>query len=156
VRDLVPVVPDSTAPRRLSNHTGVLAEPSLRKRLPDEAGVGTAGSDLVRLDDSVPGVEERGSARLQLEAVKDKLHRQRVAVLGDERGGLASRIERLLRGLEVVVVGLGSVRRREERGGEAVLLHEALRHDEQELGPDLADGVDTPVSGLLSAGDSAN
>jgi hypothetical protein len=71
--------------------------------------------------------------------------RKRVAVLGDE--GLLSRA-----GAVEVAGGDGAVgggRGREEVVREAVLLDQALRDDPEDLRPDLADGVDTEVTGLV-------
>jgi hypothetical protein len=88
--------------------------------------------------------DARRPAGLELHAVHDELDGKRVAVLGDERlGERPGRVE--LGRRSVVVVWLGRVGRREEGRREAVLGNEVLGHDEQELGPDLADRVNAKV-----------
>ena len=71
-------------------------------------------------------------------------------MLGDERERRAVRGVRAL----AVEVALGDRAIRERLGreevvDEAVLLDEALGDDPEDLRPDLADGVDTPVAGLV-------
>ena len=71
-------------------------------------------------------------------------------MLGHERLGLALRGELLL--AVEVTLGDGAVLERlgrEEVVDEAVLLDEALGDDPEDLRPDFADGVDTPVAGLV-------
>jgi hypothetical protein len=75
-------------------------------------------------------------------------------VLRYQRHLLAKGVDRLLTGLGVVVVGLGRVGGREKGRREAVLFNESLGDDKEELGPDLSNGMYTPVSGLNSARDS--
>lgn len=67
-------------------------------------------------------------------------------MLRDKRTGSTSRIDRLFESTGVVVVGLGSIGRREKSRAKSVLFNKTLRQDEEELGPDLANGVDTPVT----------
>lgn len=86
----------------------------------------------------------RRSAGLELHAVHDELDRERVSMLWHQRL-LELSLSVHLSGIDVVVVGLGHVGRREERVGEAVLGDQVLGHDEQELSPDFSNGVDTEV-----------
>lgn len=105
----------------------------VRKERREEKGSGRREAENVRR-----------SARLKLHAVHDKLKGERVSMLGDERPDeLALRVELSEGG--IVVVGLTRVDRREQLGREAVLGDQVLSHDEQELGPDLADRVDAKV-----------
>ena len=102
------------------------------------------------MDDSVTSLEERRSARLQLHTVDDKLSNERVSVLGNERlGGTAGIV--LARSVEVAS-GDGAIffsQRGEEGVGESVFVDEFLGDDPEHLGPDLADGVHTPVTWLV-------
>ena len=142
------VVSHSSTPRSLSNDIRVKAQSSFGKRLPNETSVGTTGSNLIGLDDRISSGEEARSTGLELHAVDDELHCKSVSVLGDKRSGLAKGVKRLLGRLGVVIVRLRRVGRREESGRKAILLDKSLRNNKEEFGPDLSDGVNTPVSGL--------
>ena len=118
--------------------------------MPELAEVLTPGERLVGSDDGITCVEERRAAWLKLHAVEDELDDKGVAVLGDERLGIALRIVlacpvEVALGDRTILKGLG----REEVVDEAVLLDQALRDDPQHLRPDLANGVHAPVTGLV-------
>lgn len=107
------VVSDSSAPRSLSNDAGIRAQTSLGKRLPDQTSIGSPSSDLISLDDGVSSGEETWSTRLELHTIDDELHGECVTMLGDQRKRFAKVVKRLVSSLGVIVVGLGSVGRRE-------------------------------------------
>lgn len=100
---------------------------------PEGAGVLTAGQVLVGLDDSITSGEERGTAGLELHGVEDELDHEGVAVLGD-RSGLALQ-RRKVEVVGVAVDALGVGLRREQGVAVRVLLEDALKDDEEDLGP---------------------
>lgn len=75
---------NSSTPWRLALNSGIRTQSTRAESTPELAEVLATGQDLISLDDSIPGVEERRSARLQLHSVQDQLDDQRVAVLGNQ------------------------------------------------------------------------
>jgi hypothetical protein len=156
----------TTHPGSGTDDAGVGSETALGEGLPDGAGVLTAGESLVGSEDGVARVLEGRAARLKLHTVDDELRGKKrdqrrkrrnargriatnlnsegVAVLRDLLAGLGEVV------LGVVAVGVGAVDgRREEGGVEAVVVDEVLSEGEKELRPDLTDGMDAPITGLV-------
>ena len=101
-------------------------------------------------NNSVARVEERGAARLELHAVENKLHDEGVAVLGDK--GLRLAVRKVFTWTVEIAFWDGAVLKRlggEEVIREAMLLDKPLGHNPKNLRPDLANRVDTPVTGLV-------
>ena len=143
---------DSSTPWGPTINTSIGAETTLCESFPESAVVLAAGENLVRLDDCVTSLEERRSARLQLHSVDDKLSNKSVSVLGNERlGGTVGFV--LARSVEVASgdrpILLGQWR--EEGVRESVFLDESLGGNPEDLSPDLADGVHTPVTWLVES-----
>ena len=119
----------------------------MRESFPECTVVLTAGKDLVRLDDGIAGLEERRPARLQLHTVEDKLNHESVSVLWNER--LGATVDIVIDGSVEVPSRDGAIvfRHRGEEGiRESVLLDKVLGDNPENLSPDLADGVYTPVT----------
>ena len=89
---------------------------------------------------------------MQLHSVDDKLSNESVSVLGNERFGGTVNIV-LTRSVEVASgdrpILLGQWR--EEGVRESVFLDESLGGNPEDLSPDLADGVHTPVTWLVES-----
>lgn len=77
---------------------------------------------------------------MKLHTLDQKVSEQRVSVTGNQRQRSALGVV-LLR--PVVVVVLGGDQGREERLAESMLLDQAFDDDEQHLGPDFTDSVDS-------------
>jgi hypothetical protein len=144
------VCADSSSPRSTSLNLRIYPEALLRESQPKIAEILATRQDLIGLDDGIAGLEEAGTALLELHRIHYELNNQRISVL---RHKLLWSIGRRRLGHTVKVAdGNRAVfegKRREERLDKAMLFDQPLRNNPKYLCPDLADCVNSPVSGLV-------